>query len=51
MTLGISFTVKLIVAIFVIGVVLPQIAIFWIESIRVKRNPERAKLHIREKDE
>lgn len=51
MMLGIGFIVKLIAVIFVIGVVLPQVAIFWIESIRVKKDPERAKLHTREKDE
>lgn len=49
--LSISFIVKLIALILVVWVVLPQVAIFWIESIRVKKDPDRVKLHTREKDE
>lgn len=48
--LSVSFVVKLIVLILVVGVIIPQGAIFWIESIRVKKDPDRAKLHVREKD-
>lgn len=48
--LGSSFIVKLIVLILVVGVILPQVAIFWIERIRVKKDPKRAKLHTREKE-
>lgn len=51
MTLGISFIVRLIAAVIVIGVVIPQGAIFLIERARTKKDPKRVKLHTREKDE
>lgn len=49
--LSASFIIGLIVLILVVGVILPQGVIFWIENVRVKKDPSRAKLHIREKDE
>jgi hypothetical protein len=50
MMLSVSFVVKLVLLILMVGVVLPQVAIFWIESIRVKKDPDRVKLHTREKE-
>lgn len=48
--LGVGFILKLIVVILVVGVILPQASIFWIERSRVKNDPHRVKLHTREKD-